>query len=187
MSQGTSTDFQKAMDLVLTQCKAKRVKPGQEPENLIVLTDMAWDQACGSAEQSFYTGNKYRNVVKTDGWQSHVEMIREAFKRAGEDMWGEGQGLKMPTIVIWNIAATCQDFHATATTPGVVMLSGWSPSLFKVLQSKGVVEMTPVKALKIQLDDTRYDLVRQRFRAFLGCAACKIDPTGTCLLCLEKN
>jgi hypothetical protein len=166
MSQGTSTDFQKAMDLVLAQCKAKRVKPGQEPENLIVLTDMAWDQACGSADPSLYTGNCYRNVVKTEGWQTHVEMIREAFKRAGEDMWGEGQGWKMPTIVIWNIAATCQDFHATATTPGVVMLSGWSPSLFKVLQAKGVVEMTPQQALQIQLEDPRYDLVRQRVRAF---------------------
>lgn len=191
MSQGTSTDFQKAMDLVLAQCKSKRVKPGQEPENLIVLTDMAWDQACGSAEHSYYTSNKYRDVVKTEGWQTHVEMIRESFKRAGEDMWGEGQGLKMPTIVIWNIAATCQDFHATATTPGVVMLSGWSPSLFKVLQSKGIVQMTPMEALKIQLEDTRYDLVRERVRAFLskktGCSACKIDPTGTCLLCLEKN
>jgi len=167
MGQGLSTDFQKAMDLVLTQCKAKRVRPGQEPENLIVLTDMAWDQACGSSEQSYYTGNSYRNVVKTAAWQTHVEMIREAFKRAGEDMWGEGQGLKMPTIVIWNIAATCQDFHATANTPGVVMLSGWSPSLFKVLQTKGVVEMTPADALRIQLEDKRYDLVRERCREFL--------------------
>ena len=167
MSQGTSTDFQKAMDLVLAQCKAKRVKPGQEPENLIVLTDMAWDQACGSDHQSYYTGNSYRNVVKTAEWQTHVEMIREAFKRAGEDMWGEGQGLKMPTIVIWNIAATCQDFHATASTPGVVMLSGWSPSLFKVLQTKGVVNMTPADALRIQLEDKRYDLVRERVREFL--------------------
>jgi hypothetical protein len=166
ISQGTSTDFQKAMDLVLAQCKAKRVKPGQEPENLIVLTDMAWDQACGSSEQSHYTGNSYRNVVKTSAWQTHVEMIREAFKRAGEDMWGECQGLKMPTIVIWNIAATCQDFHATATTPGVVMLSGWSPSLFKVLQTKGVVEMTPEEALRIQLHDERYDLVRVAVRAY---------------------
>lgn len=166
MSQGTSTDFQKAMDLVLAQCKAKRVKPGQEPENLIVLTDMAWDQACGSSQQNYYTGSLYRDVVKTAPWQTHVEMIREAFKRAGEDMWGEGQGLKMPTIVIWNIAATCQDFHATATTPGVVMLSGWSPSLFKVLQTKGVVEMTPTDALMIQLEDPRYDLVRERVRSF---------------------
>lgn len=167
MSQGTSTDFQKAMDLVLAQCKAKRVKPGQEPENLIVLTDMAWDQACGSDDYNPYTDNSYRNVVKTVPWQTHVEMIREAFKRAGEDMWGQGLGLKMPTIVIWNIAATCQDFHATATTPGVVMLSGWSPSLFKVLQTKGVMEMTPVDALRIQLDNERYNLVRQRVNQFL--------------------
>jgi hypothetical protein len=105
-------------------------------------------------------------VVKTAGWQTHVEMIREAFKRAGEDMWGEGQGWKMPTIVIWNIAATCHDFHATANTPGVAMLSGWSPSLFKVLQTKGVVEMTPQEALRIQLEDVRYDLVRQKVRAY---------------------
>jgi hypothetical protein len=166
IAQGTSTDFQKAMDLVLAQCKAKRVRPGQEPENLIVLTDMAWDQACGSASYNDWTGNSYRNVVKTSGWQTHVEMIREAFKRAGEDMWGEGQGWKMPNIVIWNIAATCHDFHATASTPGVAMLSGWSASLFKVLQTRGVVEMNPTEALKLQLEDARYDLVRERVRAF---------------------
>jgi len=162
IGQGLSTDFQKAMDLVLQQCKAKRVKPGQEPENLIVLTDMAWDKACSSSEESDYSGNTYRNVVKTDTWQTHVEMIRESFKRAGEDMWGEGQGLKMPTIVIWNIAATCHDFHAKADTEGVVMLSGWSPSLFKVLQTKGVVQLTPKQALQLQLDDVRYDLVRKK-------------------------
>lgn len=164
ISQGLSTDFQKAMDLVLAQCKEKRVMPGQEPENLIVLTDMAWDKACGSSERNH--DSSYRHVVKTEEWQTHVEMIREAFKRAGEDMWGYGYGLKMPTIVIWNIAATCQDFHATATTPGVVMISGWSPSLFKILQQKGVANMTPHEALRIQLDDVRYDLVRQKFRNY---------------------
>lgn len=168
IGQGLSTDFQKAMDLVLQQCKAKRVKPGQEPENLIVLTDMAFDKACGSSETGYYTGNSYRHAVKTEGWQTHVELIREAFKRAGEDMWGEGQGLKMPTLVIWNLAATCQDFHATADTEGVVMLSGWSPSLFKVLQTKGVVKMTPEVALRIQLDDLIYERVRQRCRDFFS-------------------
>ena len=166
LSQGMSTDFQKAMDLVLAQCKSMHVKPGEEPENLIVLTDMAWDQAYSSSEHSYYTGNGYRHVVKTEAWQTHVEMIREAFKRAGEDMWGEGKGLKMPTIVIWNIAATCKDFHAKADTDGVVMLSGWSPSLFKVLQTKGVVRMTPAEALRIQLEDVRYEPVRERIREY---------------------
>jgi hypothetical protein len=171
LGQGLSTDFQKAMDLVLSQLKAKRCRPGQEPENLIVLTDMNWDQACGSDRQSVYTGNGYRNVVKTSAWQTHVEMIREAFKRAGEDMWGEGQGLKMPRIVIWNIASTSTDFHAQSDTEGVAMLSGWSPSLFKALQTQGpdgVKPMTPMEMLRAQLDVARYDQVVLRVRVAMG-------------------
>ena len=167
LGQGTSTDFQAAMDLVLSQLKRTRCRPGQEPENLIVLTDMNWDQACGSHGSSPYTDNRYRHVVKTNPWQTHVEMIRESFKRAGEDMWGEP--LKMPRIVIWNIAATSVDFHAQADTEGVAMLSGWSPSLFKALQSgEEIKASTPLEVLRVQLDDERYDAVRERVREFFA-------------------
>ena len=163
---GLSTDFQKAMDLVLHELKSKRVLPGREPENLIVLTDMAWDVASGSSQVGYYTGNTYRHNVKTAPWQTHIQMIRESFKRAGEDMFGEGNGYTPPRIVIWNISDACQDMHATAETEGVVMLSGWSPSLFKVLMTQGVDIQTPEKALRLQLEDPMYDLVRERITAF---------------------
>lgn len=162
IGQGLSTDFQKAMDLVLSTLKEKRVRPGQEPKDLIVITDMAWDQACSSSERSAYTDNSYRHVVKTETWQTHIQMIREAFKRAGEDMWGATYGWSPPRIVIWNVAATCADFHATADTEGVIMLSGWSPSLFKVLTEEGARVQTPAEALRIMLDDERYDPIRDR-------------------------
>lgn len=170
VSQGMNTDFQKAMDLVLATLKAKRVRPGQEPKDLIVITDMAWDAACGSNQTSIWTGHSYRNVLKTAPWQTHVQMIREAFKRAGEDIWGlvEDGGLggwKPPRIVIWNVAATTNNFHATADTEGVIMLSGWSPSLFKVLTEEGARVQTPGEALRMQLDDPRYDPIRERLRS----------------------
>jgi hypothetical protein len=164
IGQGLSTDFQKAMDLVLATLKAKRCRPGQEPKDLIVITDMAWDQACASNQTSVYTGHSYRHVVKTDGWQTHIQMIREAFRRAGEDMWGEGNGFQPPRIVIWNVAATSKDFHAKANEEGVIMLSGWSPSLFKVLTSEGARLQTPMEALRMQLDDPRYNPIRERLR-----------------------
>jgi len=145
MGQGLSTDFRAAMRLVLEVLKAKNVKPGEEPENLIVLTDMNWDQAS--------------DYQKSAAWETHVEITRTEFKRNG---W------KMPTIVIWNIASTSPDFHAQSTTEGVAMISGWSPSLFKVLQTQGPSGVTPATALRIQLDDPRYDLVRERVRAFLS-------------------
>lgn len=169
VGQGTSTDFQKAMDLVLQTLKDKRCRPGQEPENLIVLTDMNWDQACDSASASRYTSNRYRHVVKTDTWQTHIAMIQEAFKRAGEDMWGPGMGFTAPRIVIWNLAATPQtDYHATADTPGVAMLSGWSASQFEVLQKEGPRQLTAYEILRLELDDTKYQRVRDRIRTALA-------------------
>lgn len=164
VGQGLSTDFQKAMDIVLATLKAKRCRPGQEPKDLIVITDMAWDQACASNQISSYTGHSYRHVVKTGPWQTHIQMIRESFRRAGEDMWGEGNGFQPPRIVIWNVAATSKDFHAKSDEEGVIMLSGWSPSLFKVLTTEGARVQTPMEALRMQIDDPRYDPIRERLR-----------------------
>ena len=165
IGQGLSTDFQKAMDLVLATLKEKRVRPGEEPENLIVLTDMNWDAACGSSEASYYTGNRYRHHVKHAPWETHVEMIRESFKRAGEDIHGEGNGWAMPRIVIWNLAASPSDFHATCDTVGVAMLSGWSATQFKVLCDVGPRQLTALEILRVELDDPQYDRVRERVRA----------------------
>ena len=162
IGQGLSTDFQKAMDLVLQDIKERRVKPEDVVKDLIVFTDMGWDEACSSSEQSPFTGNDYRNNVKTKEWQTHIQMIRENFRRAGEDL--HGVPFVPPRIVIWNLRAEYSDFHARADEEGVVMLSGWSPALFKVLQEKGVEVLTPYAALRLQLDDPMYQPVRDLVR-----------------------
>jgi len=165
IGQGLSTDFQKAMDLVLANIKRNRIRPGEEPENLIVITDMNWDAACGSNGVSAYTGHSYRHAVKTAPWQTHIQMIREAFKRAGEDMWGVP--LVPPRIVIWNVAASSTDFHAMKDEEGVVMIGGWSPALFKNLLKGDIRRMTPLEMVRIILDDERYDLVRETAAPFI--------------------
>jgi hypothetical protein len=157
------------MDLILTDVKARRLRPEQIPKDLIVFTDMGFDQACGSDRTSFWTGHSYRNVVKTAPWQTHIEMIREAWKRAGEDMWN--QPFVPPRIVIWNLRAEYKDFHASADQDGVIMLSGWSPALFKVIQETRVQVITPMDALRLQLDDPMYDAVRQRLRDLMSAAS----------------
>jgi hypothetical protein len=193
VGQGLSTDFQKAMDLVLETLKAQRIRPGEEPENLIVLTDMGWDQACASNEYGTYTGNSYRHHVKHAPWETHVEMIRESFRRAGEDMWGPVAagglgGWAMPRIVIWNLAASPAasptDFHAKADTPGVAMLSGWSPTQFRVLCEAGPRQLTPMEILRIELDDSRYDPVRRVVADWTAAQPAVCDhPAQDCVGC----
>jgi hypothetical protein len=176
LGQGTSTDFQKALDQVLATLKQKRVRPGEEPKDLIVITDMNFDAACASHQASLYTGNRYRHVVKTESWQTHIQMAREAFKRAGEDMWGEPW--TPPRIVIWNVAATSRDFHAQKDEEGVIHLSGWSPSLFKVLVEEGAKVQTPMDALRVMLDADRYAPIRARLAEVRGEVASSTAGSG---------
>ena len=147
---GGSTNFQAAVNLILKRMVEHRVPVGEEPQDLLVLTDMGFDQAIG---------NEF--VLNPKPWKTHVEMIREAFQREGEKVWGAGNGWKAPRIVIWNLRADYRDFHAKADEEGVVMLSGWSPAVLRVLQGEqGVTVQTPLQALRAQLDDSRYDAVR---------------------------
>lgn len=150
IGQGLNTNFYKACMRIVDTMKQHRVPVGEEPEDLIVLTDMGFDAA---------SRDSYRN--KDVEWKSQLSMIRDVFKKAGESVWGEGNGWKPPRIVIWNLRAEYKDFHAKADQDGVVQLSGWSPSILKALQKGGVQVMTPYQGLRVLLDDERYDPVRR--------------------------
>jgi len=144
ISQGTSTNFYYACMCIIQKMKEHKVPIGEEPEDLIVLTDMGFDDA---------SNRQYK-----EKWSSQIQDIRDAFKKAGEEVWG--QAWKPPRIIIWNIRAEFKDFHATAHEEGVVQLSGWAPSMLKALQN-GIQVNTPYEGMRAILDDTRYDKVRK--------------------------
>lgn len=152
MPVGYSTNFELAMNLVLRTLEEEGVSPGQELENIIVLTDMGWDAAAGLAEGR---------------WETLLESFQRRFQERG---W------IAPRIVIWNLAAQySSDHHATADTPGVALLSGWSAAQFKVLQNEGPRSLTPLEVLRIELDDPVYDPVRA---AVAAASAGIVEPAG---------
>jgi hypothetical protein len=168
LGQGTSTDFQAAGEEIIRQLKATRAPAGAAPKNLIVVTDMGFDQACSSAHSSRYTDNTYRHNVQTAPQQTHAQMLREAFRRASEDVHGDAAAWPAPRIVIWNVAAQYSNNHqAKADEEGALTLSGWSPSLFQVLCEEGPRAITPLEVLRLQLDAPRYEPVRKRVREWL--------------------
>jgi hypothetical protein len=154
LGQGLNTDFYKACMRIVEKMKEAKVPVGEEPEDLIVLTDMGFDRA--SKENSYNS----RSNSKSPAWDTQIQQIRDEFKRAGEEVWGEGNGWKAPRIVIWNLSAQYKDFHAKADQEGVVQLSGWSPSMLKALQKGGIQVTTPYQGMRAILDDERYDEVR---------------------------
>ena len=173
LAQGTSTDFQAAYNLVLKTMIDSGCPVGSEPKDLIVLTDMGWDAACGHGMYSSYTGSRYSQATKTKASETHVQIARRAFTKQGELLYGDGNGWTAPRIVIWNLAASFKDFHATANEDGVVNVSGWSPSLLKTLSANGADALTPAAMLRAQLQDPRYAPVR----AAVAAAYALLPPT----------
>jgi hypothetical protein len=161
LAQGTSTDFQAAYNLIIKHF----IEFGKFSDvTLVVLTDMGFDQACGAGQSSYYTGNFNTYAVKTKAVESHIQIARRAFVKQSELINGDGQGCNPPQMVIWNLQETYSDFQATADEEGVMNMSGWSPSILKVLGSQGFVAAaatnTPATALKMILDNPCYDKIR---------------------------
>lgn len=173
LGQGLNTDFYKACMRILDKMVSGRVPVGEEPEDLIVLTDMGFNDA------TRHYGSYFDSSLSApiNGWVDQLERIRTAFKVAGERVWGAGNGWTPPRIVIWNLRTEYKDFHAKADQEGVVQLSGWSPSMLKVLQTEGIKVATPYMGLRKTLDDTRYDLVRAVWDAVRGAPA--VSEEGT--------
>ena len=144
-SKGLSTNFQKACELILERLITYNVPASEAPSDLVVFTDMGFDQA--SNENVLFN-------TKNAQWQTHIQMIRSNFEK---------YGYTAPRIVLWNLRAEYKDFHAKAKEDGVLILSGWSPAIMKVILSNNIEIKTPYQGLREILDNVRYDLVRETF------------------------
>lgn len=142
--QGLSTNFEAALQLVLDRLVENKVPVGEEPEDLVVFTDMGFDQASYST---------------CDSWETLVEEFQRKFTEVSRSVWPDGESWKMPRIVIWNLRAVFTEYQAKADKQNVLALAGWSPSAMKVLTS-GIAVSTPYESMRAILDDKRYDLVR---------------------------
>jgi hypothetical protein len=157
LGQGLNTDFQKAWNLILERLVEHKVAPEDAPTDLLVLTDMGFDEASRHRElHHYYTGNPY--LIRNKPWETQFEMIRSNFEK---------HGYQAPRIVCWNLRAEYKDFHAKAHEIGIVQLSGWSPSVLKAIQGNGIQVETPYQGMRKILDDVRYDKVRKVMQSLL--------------------
>jgi hypothetical protein len=133
---GGSTNFEASMDLILDRLVAASVRVEDQPDDILVLTDMGFDEA-------------------SHGSAFHIDEIRRKWSAAG---------YKVPRIIIWNLRAQYKEYHASAQQSAVLTLSGWSPALLKTLSSDKKNIDNSVEVLRALLDDSRYDPVRAAFR-----------------------
>jgi len=157
---GGSTNFYRALERVCTVVKDKKLKQEQIP-NLLVISDMQFDEA------------DHQN------WNTAYENIEKMFHDLGKEL--HGAPFEPPTIIFWDVRSA-PGFPAAADQKGVVLLSGYSPSLMKfvlsgemeeeemvteemedgeVVTNMKKVAITPEQALRKVLYEEAYQPVRE--------------------------
>ena len=129
MDWGGTTNFIGALDEVLRIGVQGRVPQSEMPEVLLILSDMQFDICTRYDDRA-------------------LNAIRRRFEAAG---------YTPPTVVFWNINAK-GNTPVTINDSGVVMVSGYSPSIMKSLLDIDVGNFTPEGIMLKTVMDDRYAL-----------------------------
>lgn len=99
---GGSTNIEATMELILNATKESSNAKEECPTHLLIISDMEFDR-CTDYEPNF------------KHWKKQYQK----------------NNLEMPKIVFWNVAGGTRGVHVTKNEDGVILVSGFSPAIFK--------------------------------------------------------
>jgi hypothetical protein len=99
---GMNTDLNKTFNVLLKRAIAGNVAQEDMPTKLLIISDMEFDQACGS--------------------RTNFDLIKAAYAESGYEM---------PGIIFWNVNGRLGNLPVKANTPNTALVSGYSPSIIR--------------------------------------------------------
>ena len=123
---GMNTDIQAVFNLILNTALKNSTDIEEMPETIYIISDMEFDEC---AEES-----------------TNYEVITEKYKAAG---------YKIPNIVFWNVNASGSNLPVQKNEAGVTLVSGCSPSIFKMVTEN----KSPEEVMLDIIDSERYSSI----------------------------
>jgi uncharacterized protein YuzB (UPF0349 family) len=170
---GLSTDFAKSYDLVLKVCEENNLERTEMP-CLIVFSDMQFNHACGTNSQPIF--DPFSNIQFNHS-QLMFDHIHSRVKATAAKLGWEDNNPS--PIIFWDLRST-GGHPVNKDTEGTILLSGFSPSLLKLVMNgealkeeeveiekkdgsivKEKIRVTPEEVLRKMLEDPLYDTVRR--------------------------
>lgn len=131
---GMTTNLQRASEVLLTAALKSKVSDALMPTTLLILSDMEFDSATGK-------NSPWSRPEADNG--TNLEAIREKYAEAG---------YTMPSIVFWNLNGRSGNLPALADETGVVMVSGFSPTIMKSVLAGEIVTPKDIMLKTVMVD-----------------------------------
>lgn len=157
-----NTNIEAVFELILKTAVKQNMKQEELPKNILVLSDMEFDDCvcCNSENQQqinkptggFLPSNHWQMAKPTEGL---FQIIAERYRK---------QGYELPRLVFWNICSRTGTIPVKENHLGVALVSGFSPNIMKMVLSNST---DPLKVLLEQLQAERYDAVEQAVKKLI--------------------
>lgn len=135
-----NTNIEAVFDLILDIAVKFDLKQSDLPSNILILSDMEFDDCVVSANNGCIT-EKLFNVIS------------EKYERLG---------YKLPRLVFWNICSSTGTIPLVENELGVALVSGFSPIILNMVLSG---RLDPYECLLDQINSKRYDAVEKIIKA----------------------
>ena len=137
-SEVANTDIEKVFDLILDTAVKHVLLQEELPKNVLIISDMEFDEARAEDYYSLYR----KNITQEVSEETLFDTIREKYRK---------YSYELPHLIFWNVASR------TNTIPeikeNVTLVSGFSQNMLKVALGG---EYNPWDNLKKVLDSDRY-------------------------------
>lgn len=115
-----NTNIEAAFDMIFDTAIKHNLRSDEIPKNLIIISDMEFDQATAQYQSYLYGKPKVDN---------NIETVMEGIRTK----WNE-HGLRLPNIIYWNVDAR-QPNIPDLGDKNISYVSGFSPVIFKQIMS----------------------------------------------------
>lgn len=131
-----NTNIKSVFDLILNLAMENQIKQDDMPENIVIISDMEFDQARGRS--GFWGSKEYVPEI-----ESVMEKCMKKYQQVG---------YTLPHLIFWNVNAR-HDTIPMRDNGHITFVSGYSPSIFESL-------MTGKTGLRLVLDKLNSDRYR---------------------------
>ena len=129
-SWGGNTNFFNAMLAIIKIIESNNLSQDEIPDYLAIVSDMQFDQA----ERCYDAYDMDPNKCDLSKWDISYNKIEKLFHDIGMKM--NDKPFRPPKIIFWNVrAVACKGFPVDSSQKGCALLSGYSPSLMKVVMT----------------------------------------------------
>ena len=150
-SDVANTNIEAVFNLILDMAKCQNVPRGELPKQVLIISDMEFDQATASGYVPW----------ENEKWDRPDETLFRKIERRYQE-----NGYRMPRLIFWNVCGRTNTIPKVYNEEGLCLLSGFSQNAMRVAANKQ--KKDPYEALIALLDSPRYRVIGEAIERYVA-------------------